>query len=128
MTVQNVIEKAQNLRNEGILTNDMIIEWLNEIEWKIKREIVDVHEGSEDCDFNGYGVNDSEKELIAPEPYSSLYLKWILYQLDLSGNESFNAQNSQSLFYKDYYSFSDWYTRNYMPLFKGNMKSEGYHV
>ena len=128
MTIQKVMDHVQRIRNEKVLTNDFIIEKINEIEWRIKREIVDVHEGHENVEFNGYSSADVSKTLLAPEPYSSLYEKYILYQLDLIGNESFNATNSHALFNKDWYSFAAWYKRNHMPLQKAKIGMKGYYI
>ncbi len=128
MTIQNVIDCVTEQRSERKCTSEFIIDKINEIEWKIKREIIDVHEGSERYPFNGYGSNDHNTELIAPVPYSSLYVKWVLYQLDVSNNAIIDASNSLSLFNKEYYAFSGWYTRNNMPLSRGNIKSAGYHI
>lgn len=128
MTLQEVINTVQKIRNEKLLTNEFIIKKISEVEWKIKREIIDMHEGGENVQFSGYGASDVNKELIAPEPYSSLYVNWILYQLDLAGNESFNATNSQNLFYRDYYSFSAWYTRTHMPKQGAKIGMKGYYI
>lgn len=128
MTLQNVIERVTEARNEKNSTNDFIIAKINEIEWKIKREIVDVHEGAEKFSFDGYFATELDVKLIAPEPYSELYIKWVLYQIDLGNNSMKDAANSLGLFNKDFNDFSVWYTRNHVPLHRGNIKSGVFHV
>lgn len=128
MTIQDVIKRVQILRGEKKFTSDFIIEKINEIEWKIKREIIDTHEGSENHPFDGYGADELNVTLIAPTPYSELYIKWVLYQLDIANNVMVDAANSYTLFDTDYSAYSLWYTKNNMPLSKGNMRSGGYHI
>lgn len=128
MTLQDVINRITALRSEKDCTNDFIIEKINEIEWRIKREITDVHEGSERFPFDGYDSKELNVKLIAPEPYSELYIKWVLYQVDIMNNAMIDASNSLSRFNKAYYAFASWYTRNNMPLHRGNMRSGVFHV
>lgn len=128
MTIQDVINKVTAIRNEKRATSDFIIEKINEIEWKIKKEIIDVHEGADKYPFDGYSSNELNSELIAPAPYSELYIQWVIYQVDVNNNAMVDASNSLALFQKTYYAYSGWYTRNNMPLSKGNMRSRGYHV
>lgn len=128
MTIQDVINRVTGLRNEKKCTTDFIIQKINEIEWKIKREIVDTHEGSEKYPFDEYSADEINSELIAPSPYSELYIKWVLYQLDVINNAMTDASNSYTLFNSDYSAFAVWYTKNHMPVSKGNMRSRGYHI
>lgn len=128
MTIQDVIDRITAVRSESGCTNDFIIEKINEIEWRIKREIIDVHEGSEKHPFDGYDSTETEVKLIAPAPYSELYIKWVIYKIDVANNAMIDASNSFTLFNKDYFAFATWYTRNNMPLHKGNMRSRGYNV
>lgn len=128
MTIQNIIDRITALRNEKKATSRFIVSNINEIEWKIKREIVDTHEGAEKYPFDGYDADEADMKLIAPEPYSELYIKWILYQLDLANNDMTNAANSLALFKSDYNDFKCWYRRNHMPVSRVSIKSEVYHL
>ncbi len=128
MTLQNVVDKITTIRKESNCTTDFIIEKINEIEWKIKREIIDVHEGADRFPFDGYDSKELNVKLIAPAPYSELYIKWVLHQIDVMNNSMIDASNSLTLFNKAYYAFVAWYTKNNMPSYKGNMKSGVFHV
>ncbi|MBR2410147.1 MAG: hypothetical protein IKB08_00315 [Clostridia bacterium] len=128
MTIQNVINRVTAIRNEKKCTNDFVIDQMNNLEWKIKREIIDVHEGAENHPFTGYTAGDLDVKLIAPEPYSELYIKWVIYQLDILNNSVADAANSYVLFQEIYDDFRGWYKRNHMPLFRGNITSKGYHI
>ena len=128
MTLQKVIDRVTRLRSERGCDTDFIIEKINEIEWKIKREIIDVHEGSERYPFDGYTSDELDVRLIAPEPYSGVYVKFVLYQIDVMNNDMINATNSLALYNEAYESFAAWYRRNNMPICKGNMKSGAYHI
>lgn len=128
MTIQDVINRVAAIRSEKKCTSDFIIEKINEIEWKIKREIIDTHEGSEKYPFDGYSSGELNAKLIAPIPYSELYIKWVIYQLDVINNSMNNAANSYTLFNEAYSDFAKWYTKNNLPVSKGNMRSRGYHI
>ncbi|MBR3975291.1 MAG: hypothetical protein IKJ88_05460 [Clostridia bacterium] len=128
MTIQDVIERLQMLRSEHKFTNDFILQKINEIEWKIKREIIDTHEGGDKYPFDGYNACELNVKLIAPAPYSELYIKWVLYQFELVNNAMVNASNSYALFNNDYSAYSLWYTKNNMPISKGNIHSGGYNI
>lgn len=128
MTIQDVIKKVTAIRSEKKCTSDFIIEKINEIEWRIKREIIDTHEGSERYPFDGYTADETDMELIAPVPYSELYIKWVIYQLDVINNAITDAANSYVLFKNLYDEYKAWYNRSNMPLNAGNMTSRGYHI
>lgn len=128
MTLREIIRKMTALRNEKLCTADFIIDQINTIEWKIKREIVDTCENGEAYPFDGYTADETDVKLIAPEPYSELYVKYIMMQIDIFNNSINDVVNSRVLFEEAYEDFSRWYIRNHMPLFRGNLKSEGYNI
>lgn len=128
MTIQDVIDSVVLLRNEKKATSRFIISNINEIEWRIKREVIDEHEGAQKYPFDGYSSDELNVKLIAPEPYSELYIKWVLYQLDIANKDMESAVNSLSLFKSVYEDFCRWYRRNNMPVHRGNIKSEAYHL
>lgn len=128
MTIQDVINRVTVLRNERRCTTEFIVEKINEIEWKIKREIIDTHEGAANHPFDGYTAAELNVKLIAPEPYSDVYIKWVIYQLDVLNNAMTDAANSYALFNNIYDEYKGWYNRNNMPVYHGNITSRGYHV
>ena len=95
------------------------IEWLSRLDWAIKREIVDTHEGADAVIFDGY--NDStplDTELIAPAPYDDVYLKWLEAQIDYANGEIGKYNNANHVYESVYTAFESWYNRNHVPLGK----------
>lgn len=99
------------------------IRWLSNLEWTIKREIIDTHEGGEKIEFNGYTEDTPiETQLIVPAPYDELYIKWLEAQIDYANGE-FNKFNASIAMYNTYLtSFANYYNRNHMPIKKTGIK------
>lgn len=100
-------------------TQEEKIEWLSRLDWAIKREIVDTHEGADAVIFDGY--NDStplDTELIAPAPYDEVYLKWLEAQIDYANGEIGKYNNSNHVYEAVYTAFESWYNRNHVPIGK----------
>lgn len=99
------------------------IKWLSQLEWSIKREIVDVHEGSSEVEFNGFDENTPlETRLIAPEPYDEIYVRWLEAQIDYANGEMGRYNNSMAMFNAAMESFRSFYNREHLPLQKNKMK------
>lgn len=99
------------------------IRWLSNLEWTIKREIIDTHEGGEKIEFNGYTEDTpNETQLIVPAPYDELYIKWLEAQIDYANGE-INKYNASIAMYNTYLtSFANYYNRNHMPIKKTGIK------
>lgn len=99
------------------------IRWLSNIDWTIKKEIIDTHVGGEKVVFNGY-TDDTpiDTQLLAPAPYDELYVKWLEAQMDYANGE-FNKYNASMSMHNTYMSsFADYYNRNNMPLQNSGLK------
>ena len=100
-------------------TQDEKIEWLSRLDWAIKVEIVDTHEGADAVIFDGYSENTPlETELIAPAPYDDVYLKWIEAQIDYANGEIGKYNNAIRAYEDVYTAFESWYNRKHKPLGK----------
>jgi hypothetical protein len=92
------------------------MEWLDRVERCIKTEVVDIHEGAQECTFEGYGARTPDSTvLLAQEPYSQLYVWWLVCQMDLMNNEIDRYQNSAALYNSAYGEYVRWYNRAVMP-------------
>lgn len=95
------------------------VEWLSRLDWSIKKEIIDTHEGGEAVTFNGY--NDEtplETELLVPPPYDEIYLRWLEAQIDYANAEYGKYNNSMVMYNTTYSAFANFYNRHNMPLGK----------
>lgn len=88
---------------------------LSELDGRIYEEIVCSHEGA-GGEFAGYDLDtDLDTVLLAPEPYTSVYLYYLEAHLDYRQAEMERYQNSSSLFNEAYAEFANWYNRTHMP-------------
>ena len=72
--------------------------WINELEWRIKREIIDTHEQGELYPFDGYAGEESlEQQLLAPAPWDMVYVRWMEAMIDYRNGESERYENSRIL-------------------------------
>ncbi|MBR6676339.1 MAG: hypothetical protein IKL24_03305, partial [Clostridia bacterium] len=89
---------------------------LCEIEASVIHEIADTHEG-DGCPYMAI-TPDSEGDrlLFVPDPYSRLYVNYLVMKSDLSLRDTVQYENSAAVFAESYKTFADWYNRTYMPL------------
>lgn len=99
------------------------IRWLSNLDWTIKREVIDTHEGGKSIEFNGYTEDTPhDTQLLVPAPYDELYVRWLEAQIDYANGE-FNKYNASMSMHNTYMtSFINYYNRNHMPLQKNGMK------
>jgi hypothetical protein len=116
MTIREALEKVDKLKPNQFEDEDKI-RWLNDLDAKIKTEIIDTHEGADEVTFNGYDADtDTDTELIVPEPYSDIYLHYLFAQIDFNNAEYTRYNNSISMFNSKYNDFAAHYNRTHMPL------------
>lgn len=117
MKVIEAINEANSLKANA-LPLSMKIKWLSRLDLRIMREIVDTHEyneGEEEISFDGYTDEDTEKELLAPEPYAEMYIHWLSAQIDYYNMEldGFNAANA--MFESVHENFRNAYNASHKP-------------
>ena len=116
MKISEVIAKLDSLKPNAFAMEDKI-GWINELEWRIKKEIVDTHEIVEPVDFDGYSGEESlEQVVIAQAPWDNVYLRWLECMVDYYNGESARLANSRILFNDSYADFAAWYNRTHRPL------------
>ena len=59
---------------------------------------------------------DTNAQLIAPAPYDSRYVYWLMAQIDLAAAELNRYNNSMELFNEAMKNFKAWYNRTHRPL------------
>ena len=95
------------------------IKWLSELDGKVKKEIIDTHEGADDVVFNGYDeTTPLETELLIPAPYDPVYLLWIEAKIDYANNEYGKYNNSSIMYNNSYNTYWRYYNRTHLPLSK----------
>lgn len=118
MKVIEAIHEADNLDPNLYAVQDKIA-WLSRLDLRVKREVFDTHkynEGETPVEFDGYGPDDTDEELLVGEPYAEMYIHWLEAQIAYNNREydGFNAANA--LFESVYGAFRNAYNEEHMPL------------
>jgi hypothetical protein len=113
MTVQQAIERANDLRAGNAVPDENKIEYLNELEQGIYNDIILQHKykpGSRFLDDDGniiscpnYSDGNTGATLLVESPYDMLYVYWLTAKIDLFSRE-FNNYNTSMTLYLDVYT------------------------
>lgn len=114
MTLQETIEKCDKLKPNQYDEKEKT-DWINELELRVVRDILQKHEGYEEYVFMPYETGE-EAVLIVPEPYSDLYIKFLFCQIDLYNAEIDRYNNSAALFNAAFSDYQLYFRRTHMPI------------
>lgn len=116
MTIIEAINSVDSLKYNTYTQSDKV-NWLSRLEWMVKTEIIDTHEGGDAVVFTGYDDDTPlDTELIVPAPYDEVYLRWMEAQIDYHNGEYGKYNSSIVMFNTAFYGFAAYYNRTYMPL------------
>lgn len=99
----------------------MKVRWLSLLDGKVKKEMIDTHEG-EIKDFYEYTESDTQKELLIEHPYDDIYIRWLEMQIDYASGEYTRYNNSKMMFTTAYNTYANYYNRTHMPITHGKFK------
>lgn len=115
MTIIEVITDIDELKPNGY-SQAFKVQWLSELDGKVKGEIIDTHEDGEDVSFSGYNdETPTETELLIPHPYDDVYTYWLEAKIDYANGEYAKYNNSMAMFNTAYSAFERYYNREHMP-------------
>ena len=84
-------------------SDEQKIRWLSELDGKIVKELIDAKSGEKSTVFEGYNEDtDTNTELLVPEPYSNLYVLWLMSKIDFFNAEYDRYNNSAMAFNEAY--------------------------
>ena len=116
MTIIEAIHSVDALKPNTYEQTDKI-RWLSELDGKIKKEIIDTHEGADAVVFEGYNENTPlDKELLVAAPYDEIYTLWLEAKIDYANKEYGKYNNSSHMFNTAYNNYSNYYNRTNMPI------------
>lgn len=115
MKICEAISRLDSLKQNTYTQSDKI-EWLSRLDSMVKKHIIDTHDGA-DVVFTGYDDStDTETELLVPDPFAEVYLRWLEAQIDYANGE-YDKYNQSILMYKAAYDgYVNYYNRTHMPL------------
>lgn len=119
MTIAEVISKVDALKPNTYTPKDKV-DWLSNLDARVKAQIIDTHEACYKPIFYGYdSILDQETILLVPAPYDEMYLRWLEAMIDYHNSEDERYNNAIMLFNNAYEGYKNHYTRTHMPLSKG---------
>lgn len=93
-----------------------IKEWLSTLDQTILDEVLSKYQGGEDIVFDGYDDAQEDTELLVPDPYSEMYIPYVMSKIDFYNGEYTRYNNSAVLFNQHYAAFCSWYKREHIPI------------
>ena len=117
MTIQEALDLTDELK-PNMMNRKTKIRFLQEIEQKIHAEILMKHEHAEEQETQPAYSEDTDPGtvLIVPDPYSMVYVYWLMYKIDILNQEDARLNADYEHFRAEYLTMSDWWNRTYMPL------------
>ena len=116
MTISEAITQLQAVK-ENQYDDETLVRWISDLEGILYEDVVKNHEGSEDIQHGRYSVDtDMDTTLMVPEPYSDIYIKYLMAQVDYHNAEMQRYTNSMIMYNVALDAFASWYNRNNMPL------------
>ena len=114
MTIIDAINKIDSLKHNTYTLEDKL-QWLSRLDGMVKNHILDTHRG-EAVSFTGYDDStDLHTQLLVPEPYAEMYLRWMEAQMDYHNGEYRKYNNAMDMFHTAYRGFERYYNRTHMP-------------
>ena len=118
MTLIEAINAIDELKPNAYSQCDKT-KWLSRLDGKIKKEIIDTHEGGESVVFNGYNEDTPlDIQLLVEAPYDEVYLAWLETQIDFANKEYGKYNNSVLMYNTAYSEYWRYYNRTHLPISK----------
>lgn len=116
MTIQEALDQLDEMK-PNMMSRRLKVKYLTEIEQLIYDEIVQKHVQAEEPAGKPVYTEDIDPGtvLIIPDPYSSVYLYWLMTKVDIQNQEDARYNIDRQHFENAYDTMSDWYTREHMP-------------
>lgn len=120
MTIQEALDITDEMK-PNMMSRWLKIKYLTEIEQLIYEEIVQKHYPKQDepaqTEKPVYtGDSDQGTVLIIPDPYSMVYVYWLMSKIDIQNQEDGRYNVDRAHFENAYQTMSDWYNRTHMPI------------
>ena len=119
MTIQEALDVTDQMK-PNMMKEDLKIKYLTEIEQLIHDEIVMTHVHTQEQETKPVYTEETDPEtvLIVPDPYSMVYVYWLMSKIDIQNQEDARYNIDRAHFENAYNTMSDWWTRSNMPIQK----------
>jgi len=114
MTIMQAISRIDEMKPNAYAQENKV-DWLSIIDGMIYKQIIQKHEGGEDITFTGYdNSTDRNTVLLAPEPYTDLYVHWLEQKIDYFDGEYTKYNNDVMKFNEVFSEYRNWYNSEHM--------------
>ena len=119
MTIIEAINRSDALKS-NIYPQEDKVDWLSRLDWMIKKQIIDTHQGADGVPFAGYDENtDLHTVLLVPTPYDEIYLRWLEAQIDYHNGEYDKYNNAIIMFNTAFENYQSHYNSTHRPVQRG---------
>lgn len=117
------LQEALNLTDEmkpNMMKRNLKIKYITELEQLIHAEILMKHAHAEEEEAMPAYTEESDPGtvLLAPDPYSMVYVYWLMSKIDIQNQEDARYNIDRSHFENAYSTMTDWWTREHMPIMR----------
>lgn len=123
VTIQRVIDSVRNKKIGYDISDEKIIEYINNVEMNLIIGVIGGREGDLKLseEFGGYDINtDRDKKLLAQTPYDAIYETYCCTQIDLVYEEGERYQNDMIIFNQLLAEFSLYWAKTHRQKRKYN--------
>ena len=116
MTLQEALDLCDEMK-PNMMSRKLKVKYLSEIEGLIHAEILMKHWHTPTEARRPEYTEDSDEGtvLIVPDPYSMVYVYWLMQKIDLMNQEDIRYNNDRMQFEQAYMTMGDWWNRTYRP-------------
>lgn len=115
MTIQQAIERANEMRKGNSFNDELKVKWLSELDGSIYHDVIARHKNNKISAMPEY-ADDTSVELIAEAPFDVLYVYYLMAQIDLASSEINKYNASVSLYNTAYQNYRNHYRRNHQTV------------
>ena len=119
MRINEAIHRLDSLKFNTYSQSDKV-DWLSRLDYMVKQQIIDTHEGGGCVSFHGYDENTSlDTVLLVPAPYDEIYLRWMEAQIDYHNGEYDKYNNAIIMFNTAFEAYQSHYNSTHKPVSHG---------
>lgn len=115
MTIREAIDRIDEIKPSGY-SDTQFIEWLNNLDAMVYREIILTHVWDDTPEFRPYTQDtDAHTTLLIPDEFSDVYVSWLAARIDYANGEFSRYNNSAAMFNAQYDDYAAYVNRTHMP-------------
>lgn len=124
MTIRECIDRVDGLKPNQYSEEEKV-RWLDVLDRNIYNDVILTHEGCRK-EFDGYTTDDTDKELLAENPYDELYVAYLKMKIDEENQETSRYNVSAAMFNSYYDNYAKWYNKHHKPISRSKFRIWGY--